>query len=605
MLRTVIHEQQLPALFFNGYPGYQGMTRHDLLAHYLDCQAAPDEAFDFTALANYPLMYGGAELRAVADNVCLMADPNLDFAFGNKAHLDDAFKHAALQQYRPRSMTFPRVYSPSLTNKIHRTISATLYVIKAPDIEEGKGIALVKPDELDRVLKIVLAPSIQAAVAEIIHQQLEQSRDKLEKFAPMLNSQSDRFMVEEYVASRPIRHHGQVFDGTVRSLFLYVRDQGVGRFVPIGAYWKLPPQPITAEQEPLASKTISSFSSEHILAQALDPQDLARINQVLADLVPRLLTTLIKTDYVDTISRIKGPLSPSFGQDVQWLCYVNALSLTGQAEMALHCLGLVKHQNIEAYRLSYYRAIAYYAKGDEAQAIQYLDEAIKLAPHYAPAQFRLARIYAERGDLASYQACEKRFKGGRSDPSIHSRYQCLEKPTPVFIAHLSSDERALTMPARQQQAEQYKDAGNAYFKQQKYERAIVAYEKAIALSPTYAVAWLNIARCHQALDNRVFAQIAFVEAIKHDRHYGKAYYGLIKFYYEQKTVACDQLAAEYKKRALRLVQDEAEKRQLSQLTPKSVSLGKHYASIWERKRVYAESSAQVAAEPEVRPSVHC
>ncbi|XP_063983003.1 RNA polymerase II-associated protein 3 isoform X2 [Diachasmimorpha longicaudata] len=75
-----------------------------------------------------------------------------------------------------------------------------------------------------------------------------------------------------------------------------------------------------------------------------------------------------------------------------------------------------------------------------------------------------------------------------------------------------------------EEANKHKVMGNAYVKQQKWDKAMACYGEAIKVFPYDAVFWANRALCHLKMDNLFSAESDCTSAIQRDEHYVKAYH---------------------------------------------------------------------------------
>ncbi|MFN3234334.1 MAG: tetratricopeptide repeat protein [Gammaproteobacteria bacterium] len=597
LFRDIVRQERLPSVFMSHYPGYAGGARHDLWEHYIPGIPPLHDDFDFSQLEHYAFIYGGSELRDVARNVCLMDDPNLRFVFENKAYIHDAIEASGLEAFRPKTILFPRKYTADLAQEIREKIPGNTYVIKAPDLERGEGVVFATNDNLDDILRVVLTlPEDTGSMQRNLQGVNRDILLRMNEFTSMLNSQSNRFMVEEYIPSKDINCEGEIYDATVRSLFLYIRDGGSARYVPIHSYWKIPPQPVSAHDVTLRDRTLSSYSSTRVAAALVEPEDVACINHTLSQIVPNLFNTIITTDYFEVISGIRERSNARFGRSTQWLNYSNSFSMHGDFNLSMYCLEKVVASEVEAARLSHHRAIAYYAKGDDDQAIANFEQTLDIAPNSEAAYFRLARIYAERGDQVKftelYEASANNF-----DAFSNMKWFNLLNPSPMFIASsIAEDEELESKVSVDDQAEVFKNEGNEHFMKRRYERAIVCYEKAIALNPSHKSAWLNKGRSHHQLAMSEFAANAYIMALSCDDQYVKAYYFFAKLLYETDRF---DLAKSFKSKGLRFAEDKDSKQNFYRLNAQTVA--QNPFSVWERKQVYSNGDGQAKSSSHSQP----
>ncbi|CAI9618259.1 unnamed protein product [Staurois parvus] len=95
-------------------------------------------------------------------------------------------------------------------------------------------------------------------------------------------------------------------------------------------------------------------------------------------------------------------------------------------------------------------------------------------------------------------------------------------------AHFKNDELTpaespSVSPADIEKAEQLKDEGNNYMKEQNYEAAVECYSQAVELDPNNAVYYCNRAAAHSQLGHHEDAITDCEKAISIDEKYSKAY----------------------------------------------------------------------------------
>lgn len=152
----------------------------------------------------------------------------------------------------------------------------------------------------------------------------------------------------------------------------------------------------------------------------------------------------------------------------------------------------------------YYRAVAYESKGDLAQAIDDLGEALGINPKYLIAYYR-------RGDL--YQ------KMGRLDDALSDYFEII------------------AIDPRQEHA--YNNCGLVYLRRGDYDRAIVQFDKALEISPKLinahfnrGVAYLNKKDYFQAY-SEFGKELEISRTSFNARHYYEAVFSFFNKEYEK------------------------------------------------------------------------
>ncbi|MFH0898750.1 MAG: hypothetical protein V1855_04175 [bacterium] len=176
---------------------------------------------------------------------------------GNKKLTNELFDTPELKEYRPRSLVFPKQYSPTLAQTIIDTLKCKRIFIKPINSGRGNGIVGVPQRKLDRALDLIL--------------------NKFNNYLPYDNNyvfhpnipltyqywkydRNSHFIVEEFVESKHITYRREPYDATIRTAFTLHHD-GEGNIYLnfLGCYWKRPVKPVTAK---------ASFRDKHISKHA-------------------------------------------------------------------------------------------------------------------------------------------------------------------------------------------------------------------------------------------------------------------------------------------------------------------------------------------------
>jgi hypothetical protein len=158
------------------------------------------------------------------------------FIFLNKAavkHVNNKYKTALLfntpelQQYRPLWKTYKKEYSSTLAQTIISDLkNIEIFVIKPLDAVKGHGVLMVHKNELDNTLRTILTDK----------QKLLKINDN--SYSWWYRDKNNDFLVEEYVASKPVFYNGKNHDGTIRMVFTLAKNNDTIDLTFLSGYWK-------------------------------------------------------------------------------------------------------------------------------------------------------------------------------------------------------------------------------------------------------------------------------------------------------------------------------------------------------------------------------
>ncbi len=495
---TALNEE-LPPMFFNGRPGFNIVPRQDTITPIFASLSAPIENMNISDLSQYLFIYGGVELRVPPHNICRMDDANLSYALARKNLIHEACVEAGFEDYRPKTMLINRQYTPTLADEIKRTIPGHKYVIKAPDVENGRGVIIATASDLDEHLKRILSSDLVGLFSMLAGGELS------ELYKSFFESDSDQFIIEEYSSSKPVSRGINLYDATMRVAFLYVRDKQESRCIPFAAYWKLPPQPINNSAASLRERTVSSFRDQRVDSLALTEADQHRVYAVLKDIIPGIFNTIITTNYIDRIKeipRFSPRLIQKYGQDAQWVSYANYLALQGNFELAMFCLKQVNQNFVFPDNIEHFTGVACFTKGDVRAAINHFEIAERQLPNGMPNRhFRLFLAYLEIGDEARAWQCIQ------NNPEHMQKARMIIEPNMLDVSVKVSEQKKL---------------GNNFFCNREYREALGVYDSIVRNYPSYAKIWFNIGLCHERLGEDEKALKEYEKAITYHPNYTKA-----------------------------------------------------------------------------------
>ncbi len=136
-----------------------------------------------------------------------------------------------LETIKPEWGLYPKKYTHSLAQTIYEDLHGAIFVIKPRGAFKGSGVLIVGRDDLDHVLGLIIDHK----------QSLKRSKDPDLKF--WANETRDSFIVERFYPSDPLPApllDNQLYDGTMRVVFVMSYHNGQIEVDFIGSYWKLP-----------------------------------------------------------------------------------------------------------------------------------------------------------------------------------------------------------------------------------------------------------------------------------------------------------------------------------------------------------------------------
>ncbi|HSX06800.1 MAG TPA: hypothetical protein VLG92_03705 [Candidatus Saccharimonadia bacterium] len=136
-----------------------------------------------------------------------------------------------LAAIKPRWGNYKKIYSKRLAEKITQELHCDTFVIKPRGNFMGKGVIITSGEDLDKILRYIITKKGKLA------------RSKNSAYVAWQYDRFDSFIVEEFVASDPIRlpHvDNKLYQPTMRVAFVlaYTNHQHYVHF--LGEYWKTP-----------------------------------------------------------------------------------------------------------------------------------------------------------------------------------------------------------------------------------------------------------------------------------------------------------------------------------------------------------------------------
>lgn len=421
MLQQATKATTIPELIMTDDFGHQCIDK--LLAQKVKQQTKSNEKFakDIRKLSSYKNCYFEFEFPAMPIGCPILPidDLNVDHACENKHIFHQACERASQLELRPKSFIIDRSkpYSNTLLQQIKSQVGEhKKYVIKGPGQEESSGVIIVTSDQLPELLPRLFLP-IERAVKEYFETDPQQMRAFHEKrtLPPELNILTDNtgcFLVEEYVANKPITKEGKLYDPTGRIFFFVTRDSNSYKYTFIDGYWRLPDNSINDRSVSMRDKVIPSFNQFKPMVVALNADDKALINTKLNLAMPAIAKDLITHDFLAEFAS----KSPNNVKSYHYLHYSNGAGTLGDYGIAEYCL--VKAREIisptEQYRVFHELGIIRTRQGKYAEAITHFDKAISLNAQSEISHIRRGIAHHLMGNVA--QCRRDLAKGAKVNP---------------------------------------------------------------------------------------------------------------------------------------------------------------------------------------------
>lgn len=199
----------------------------------------------------------------------------------NKHKTSLAFNRAGLDHYRPRWNVYSKLYTSELSDKIAADLTTDTFVIKPVNSANGWGIIMTHRTELDQTLNLILN-----------HKELcAQSKDR--SFNQWAQDRNNTFLIEEYVASQPLKIDTKLFDPTLRMIFvLHYDQQKIGMHF-LGSYWKLPELALD-EKGSFTKKHKSKIIPYKQSSEKVSLEDEKEVQTILRSIMPILYEHMLK-----------------------------------------------------------------------------------------------------------------------------------------------------------------------------------------------------------------------------------------------------------------------------------------------------------------------
>lgn len=200
----------------------------------------------------------------------------------NKNWAATLFDDNDLKIYRPTYSLHKKIYSAALAKKINDYHQSDILVIKPLNAAKGHGIIMIKKEDLEKTLNIILTGTI-----------IPDESPDASAYNYWINDKNDHFIVESYVPSKPVIVDGRSYDATMRMVFVLHHDKGRMHVTFLDGYWKLPR--IALEEEgTLTEKAKSSIREDRKSSEKINPEDMQKAQNLMKDMLPQLYLKMLE-----------------------------------------------------------------------------------------------------------------------------------------------------------------------------------------------------------------------------------------------------------------------------------------------------------------------
>lgn len=390
-----------------------------------------------SCLNQYKGLYGSAKAPALPSQILLMNGQGIsDLLLDDKIHFSRIMSNV-MPSARPLSFIIPKSTSDDALESIKIQLAQAGYeqcVIKLSNANGGEGVLICPVADLTETFRDYFPFS--SSLSRDMRSLFESVWDpqKMRQRALFTSDPSVEVMIESYESSKPLIKNDSVYDATMRVAFLATRSEDKISLHYLGAYWKLPPRPISA---PLTREAcISSYhikNTEELRARSapVDEVDQASVYAQLNVLLPSLLEHVWRLPVSTILSEEMSSQERLFqlsriachyahqGQFSLAHFYIDqAIKKMPNHYLGYHVQGQI-YQLEEKFELAidrfekaiarkggdaaYYRlGESYYLKGDKTQASKYFHEAVERGT--LPDKIRYFLFHVENPSaLSSYQ----------------------------------------------------------------------------------------------------------------------------------------------------------------------------------------------------------
>lgn len=230
----------------------------------------------------------------------------------NMEYFSDKFKmsklflnYPDLEEVKPKWNLYPKEYTPDLAQLISQELGGKIFVIKPRGAAEGRGVIVVKKNDLDKTLRLILTGDKNT---------LLENPDK--GYSYWANEPSDTFIVEEFIQSDPIKvpfFDNRSFNCTMRVVFVLMYHQRAFQLHFLGEYWIVPDLSLDQEGS-LNAKHKASMVHPHITP--VDPGTRRRVKEMLSRPLLLMYKRMLGFDDADLEEGVEEALVTGLDRDI-------------------------------------------------------------------------------------------------------------------------------------------------------------------------------------------------------------------------------------------------------------------------------------------------
>jgi len=201
----------------------------------------------------------------------------------DKYKTNSLFEGEYLKKFKPEWKVYDARYSKKMIKQIKSDFISDTLVIKPLSSFGGRGVIIVKKDDLDETLKLIF--SQKSKIGDM--------KDKA--FRYWKKRKPKKFLIESFEESKHVFLDRKAFDGTMRVVCVLCCNKGKINLSFLGSYWKLPGKAIS-DAGSLMEKYKSKSNSRDYRTTALKVSlvDAEHVQEILAKILPKLYIKMIE-----------------------------------------------------------------------------------------------------------------------------------------------------------------------------------------------------------------------------------------------------------------------------------------------------------------------
>ena len=199
----------------------------------------------------------------------------------NKHKTSLAFNATQLNEYRPQWEVYTKNFACELSDKISADFTTDTLVIKPVNCANGWGVIITHKKRLNATLNLILNyPDVCATIPD-------------RSFSQWAHDRNNTFLVEEFIESQPLSVNNNLYDPTLRMIFMLHHDQGKSDMHFLGSYWKLPELALN-EHGSLTKKHKSKINPKKQSSEKVSVHDEEKVQTILRSMMPTLYDYMLE-----------------------------------------------------------------------------------------------------------------------------------------------------------------------------------------------------------------------------------------------------------------------------------------------------------------------